>query len=188
MDCNACSTKLLLMWMRTACNKTTNEDKVAFFLARMRFILSRFGIHFRAPAQGFQVDIGDWNMIVSPTLLVSNLKLQLRSLHLEIENAWRIQWDSMAEELQVPWSTDGLPLQSVIRFAMTVERFRRKQCKSAWKNKNVAFLQKLQSGLAAFLARVVEMMVNHDRSPFLNKTLPPRRFYRSLAVINKGFR
>ena len=148
MDCNACSTRLALHWMRSSCSRKTSEEKIVTLLARIRFLLGRFAVDFRAPADGFQIVLDDQNsLVVNPAFIVSNFQQILQHLHLQIENAWAAQWDSMLDELQISWSSPGLPLQSIVHFAFTVERVRRKQLKPPWKRKTLDFLRALQNGL-----------------------------------------
>lgn len=175
MDCNACSTRLALHWMRSSCSKKTGEEKVAIILARIRFLLGRFTVDFRAPADGFQIVLDDQNiLVVSSAFMVSNLQQLLQRLHLQIENGWATQWDSMLDELQMSWSSPGLPLRSIVHFAFTVERIRRKQLKPPWKRKTLEFLRLLQNGLVEFLTHVTELMVNNDHSIFSGFAVPSR--------------
>lgn len=181
MDCNACSTRLALHWMKASCNKTADAEKAAFFVNRMRFALGRFAMTFRVASDGFEIQVENWqNLFVDNAFLACNLQRNLRTTHLSVEQAWGSQWDSMLtdSDLQMPWSSQGLPLQSVLRFALTVERVRRRQQKPPWKTRSADCLSKLQSGLMAFLIQGVEMTVNQDRSPFLGRNLPKRKFCR----------
>jgi len=163
MDCDACSTRLLLHWMRDACNKKTVPEKLALLLERFRFVILKFSMNFVVPAGGFHIGLEDQTRLsVNGALQVCNLQQRVASTHREIERAWGLQWDSMLQQLQVPWASTELSLQSVLDFALTAVRARREQAKSVWKGKNADLLEVIQRGLIDFLASVAEMVVNQD--------------------------
>ena len=105
MDCNACSTRLALHWMKASCNKTADAEKAAFFVNRMRFALGRFAMTFRVASDGFEIQVENWqNLFVDNAFLACNLQRNLRTTHLSVEQAWGSQWDSMLtdSDLQMP--------------------------------------------------------------------------------------
>ena len=176
MDCNACSTRLLLHWMKDACSRTTFPEKLSLLLERFRFVILKFSMNFAVPARGFQIRLEDQTQLyVNAAFQVCNLQQRVASTHREIERAWGLQWDSMQQQLQVPWASAGLSLQSVLEFALTAVRVRREQAKSVWKGKNADLLEVVQRGLIDFLASIAQIVVNQDHASFESPTLPKRR-------------
>lgn len=162
MDCDACSTRLLLHWMRDACNKTTFPEKLALLLERFRFVILKFSMNFVVPAGGFHIGLEDQTRLsVNGALQVCNLQQRVASTHREIERAWGLQWDSMLQQLQVPWAFTELSLQSVLDFALTAVRARREQAKSVWKGKNADLLEVIQRGLISHPLRA-QLFRNED--------------------------
>lgn len=184
MDCNACSTYLLLLWMKDSCNRTQFKGKVSMLLDRFRFLLFKFGLHFVVPGHGFSIELDDrTSLSVNAALLIGNLRQVVASTHRQIEKAWGLQWQSMMQDLQIQWESDGIPLHTVLQFAFTAVRTRREQAKPAWKGKNFELLEKLQLGLLKFVSNVAEMTVNQDHSQFAGQAIPPRSYSRCQIVF-----
>ena len=179
MDCNACSTKILLHWMKDCCNRTQVKGKASLLLERFRFLIFKFVMQFTIPGEGFLLQLDDQTSVsINSALLIGNLKQMVASKHRQLEKAWGLQWQSMQAQLQMDWNSGGLPLQTVLEFALTAIRTRREQGKPAWKGENLKILEKLQISLLTFVAEVAEMTVNQDRSQFVDKAVPPRRYSR----------
>ena len=173
MDCNACSTYLLLLWMKDSCNRRQFKGKVSMLLDRFRFLLFKFGLHVVVPGHGFSIQAA---------LLIGNLRQVVASTHRQIEKAWGLQWQSMMQDLQMQWESDGIPSHTVLQFALTAVRTRREQAKPAWKGKNLELLEKLQPGLLKFVSDVAEMTVNQNYSQFVGQAVPPRSYSRCQIV------
>ena len=181
MDINACSTRLVLHWMRQSCNKTVSDDKSAFFVDRVRFALNYFTLTFDAPPIGFTIALdGQPSLSVNGAFSVCNLGQVVQGVHTQVELAWKSQWDSM---VQTPWSAQVLPLDSVVHFAITVERVRRQQNKTPWRKGSANLLEKLQNGLMDFLAYALELSISQKGHLFLGKPIPCREFSRQSMYI-----
>lgn len=190
MDCNACSTKVLLHWMKDESNKTLNQEKLKLLLDRFRFVIFKFGLTFVTPQQGFNIRLGDnTNLFVNASLMVCNLQQRVSATHREIARAWGLQWNSMVQELQVQWDSGALPLQTVVQYVLTAVRLRREQAKPSWKGQNANLLGAIRDGLVNFLAYVAELTVNQDHAPFEGRAVPASRMSRPwLTYLFLGLR